>query len=116
MLLGSSSGPLVLIEIEAEVLMSWRAPGGAADVEPSLARIKREDWCDDGYQGTSERLESFRCRAGGGMAIVGGGIYCFEFRSLKADCRASFLFLGAGFGAGGSLGRGHRPESRRHHP
>jgi hypothetical protein len=45
----------------------------------------------------------------GGARIVGGGIYCFEFRSLSADFRGKYLFLGAGVGAGGSLGGGSAP-------
>ncbi len=46
----------------------------------------------------------------GGARFVGAGIYCFEFRSLSANFRGKYLFVGAGVGLGGSLGGGAGPS------
>lgn len=46
----------------------------------------------------------------GGAAGGGAGVYFFEFRSKKADCRASFILTAGGVGAGGSLGGAVAPS------
>ena len=51
-----------------------------------------------------------------GVATIGGAVgagvqvYFFEFRSMAADCRATFLFIGGGLGLGGDLGGGTAPD------
>jgi hypothetical protein len=60
------------------------------------------------------------CQAGGAEK-VGGGVFFADVRSQKAMTRSAFLFLGGGFGFGGSIGgagapspgdvlRNHRPD------
>jgi len=46
----------------------------------------------------------------GGVYVVGGGIYCFEFRSLSGNFRGQYLFIGGALGFGGSLGGGSGPS------
>jgi hypothetical protein len=46
----------------------------------------------------------------GGVVVVGAAIYLFEFRSLVANCRVTFLFIGAALGGGGDLGGGAGPS------
>ena len=46
----------------------------------------------------------------GGAAGLGGAMYLFVFRSRSADCRALFVFIGAGVGLGGSVGGASVPS------
>jgi hypothetical protein len=46
----------------------------------------------------------------GGAVIAGVQVYFFEFRSQQANCRATFLFIGAGLGLGGDLGGAVAPD------
>lgn len=48
-------------------------------------------------------------QVGGGFGVA-AGIYCFEFRSLSANFRGTYLFVGGGLGVGGSLGGGVAPS------
>jgi hypothetical protein len=46
----------------------------------------------------------------GGAAGVGAEVIFFQFRSKEADYEGTYLFLGAGLGAGGSLGGAIAPS------
>jgi hypothetical protein len=46
----------------------------------------------------------------GAAVFAAGAIYCFEFRSTRANVRGQYLFIGGGLGLGGSLGGGTAPS------
>jgi hypothetical protein len=46
----------------------------------------------------------------GGAATAGAGIWLFQFKSVDADYCGIFMFIGAGLGAGGSIGGVSLPD------
>jgi hypothetical protein len=46
----------------------------------------------------------------GGAVGLGGQLCFYEFRSQAANCRATFIFVGAGIGLGGDLGGAVAPD------
>jgi hypothetical protein len=46
----------------------------------------------------------------GGVVGVGGGIYCFDFKSRDANHHGTFIFTGGALGLGGSMGGAVAPS------
>lgn len=44
----------------------------------------------------------------GGSAVIGGGVYWVNFVTKVAQEKELFMFIGGGFGVGGSVGSRHR--------